>query len=435
MNTAVAEPKTTAQKKEPPKEPSIATFRQQLEQRLSTFAEALPPHISPERFKSVVAWAVTADPGLLAADRVSLFEACLAAANDGLLPDKKQGALVVYNTKIKEDGKEFWIKKVQWMTMIRGIFDKVYNTGKVKSAKVAIVYAGDRFRTWTDDSGDHLEYEEGDQQDREIIRAAFALVVMTDGGVFVETMKPADIEKIRAKSKNNDRGPWVDWWEEMAKKSVFRRLSKRLPMARDLDTVMSRDDVFEQLGDIEQPRRAITPPRPPSAMLGAPIAQPVPMTVVEQSERVEADSHESDEDGPQTRDDDRPAKSAGKSKKRAPSPAGGDEKANPAPESDSRKDIVAEETVDPHTGELTTDPLVRLVPVDHWPDAIKRIVTMAADLEVGLQGRLENLDQMRPAYQDLLPADRLKVLFDTAAKVARGEQKADAARRYLESLQ
>lgn len=273
---------TAAAEQKAPAENQIGKFRAQLEQRLATFAEALPPQISPQRFKSIVMWAVTADPGLLAADRVSLFEACLAAANDGLLPDKKEGALVIYNTKVKEDGKEFWIKKVQWMPMIRGLFTKLYNTGQVKSAKVEVVYGGDRFRAWTDDAGDHLDYEEaGDEQDRDIIRNAFALVVMKDGGVFVQTMKPADIEKIRAKSKNSNSGPWADWWEEMAKKSVFRRLSKRLPMSREIDQVVSRDDYLYDAIDgtdmIEHRRSAPIPPRPPSAMLGAPTAQPMQM--------------------------------------------------------------------------------------------------------------------------------------------------------------
>lgn len=268
-----------------PTENPIGKFRAQLEQRLDTFAEALPPQITPQRFKSIIMWAVTADPGLLAADRVSLFEACLAAANDGLLPDKKEGALVIYNTKVKEDGKEFWIKKVQWMPMIRGIFARLYNTGMVKTAKVEIVYGGDRFRSWTDDAGDHIEYEEGDEQDRDLIRNAFALVVMKDsagGGVWVQTMKPADIEKIRSKSKKSDSGPWADWWEEMAKKSVFRRLAKRLPMAREIDQVVSRDDYMYDALDageyhgIERARAPI-PPRPPAAMLGAPTARPMPM--------------------------------------------------------------------------------------------------------------------------------------------------------------
>lgn len=237
-------------------DPKVQTLREQLEQRLGTFAEALPAHITPAQFKATLIRAAMSDPGLLVADRVSFFEAALAAAIDGLMPDKKEGAMVVYNTKIKENGKEIWIKKVQWLPMIRGIFTKVYNTGLVKSATVGIVYGGDEFRTWTDDEGEHLQYEAADQQDRQIVRRYFAQVVMKEGGCFVEEMWPQDIEKVKGSSKTAGSGPWVDWYEEMAKKTVFKRLAKRLPISRDLERVLSRDDF---LYDLANQARDITP--------------------------------------------------------------------------------------------------------------------------------------------------------------------------------
>ncbi|MEH7904053.1 recombinase RecT [Rhizobium laguerreae] len=237
-------------------DPKVQTLREQLEQRLGTFADALPTRITPEQFKATLIRAAMSDPGLLVADRVSFFESALAAAIDGLMPDKKEGAMVVYNTKIKENGKEIWIKKVQWLPMIRGIFTKVYNTGLVKSATVGIVYGGDQFRTWTDDEGEHLQYEAADQQDRKIVRRYFAQVVMKDGGCFVEEMWPQDIEKVKGSSKTSDKGPWVDWYEEMAKKTVFKRLAKRLPISRELETVLSRDNF---LYDLAAQARDVTP--------------------------------------------------------------------------------------------------------------------------------------------------------------------------------
>lgn len=234
-------------------DPKVQTLRQQLEQRLDTFAEALPSHISPEQFKATLVRAAMGDPNLLVADRVSFFEAALAAAIDGLMPDKKEGAMVVYNTKI---GKDTWIKKVQWMPMIRGIFTKVYNTGLVKSATVGIVYGGDQFRAWTDDEGEHLFHEEADVQDRNIIRRIYAQVVMKSGGCFVDTMRVEDIEKVRQSSKNKDSGPWVDWWEEMAFKTVFRHLSKRLPFSREIAPLLERDNF---LYDLAGQARDVTP--------------------------------------------------------------------------------------------------------------------------------------------------------------------------------
>jgi recombination protein RecT len=237
-------------------DPNVQTLRAQLEKRMDSFAEALPSHITPAQFKAVLIRAGMSDPGLLIADRVSFFEAALAAAIDGLMPDKKEGAMVVYNTKIKENGKDIWIKKVQWLPMIRGIFTKVYNTGLVKSATVGIVYGGDQFRSWTDDDGEHLFHEEADEQDRKLVRRFYAQVVMKDGGVFVETMRPEDVEKVKGASKTANNGPWVDWYEEMAKKTVFKRLAKRLPISRELETVLSRDNF---LYDLAAQARDITP--------------------------------------------------------------------------------------------------------------------------------------------------------------------------------
>lgn len=241
-------------------DPNIQTLRSQIEKRLDSFAEALPSHITPEQFKAVLIRAAMADPKLLTADRVSFFEAALAAAIDGLMPDKKEGAMVIYRSKIREgnkaNGKEIWIDKVQWMPMIRGIFTKVYNTGLVKSATVGIVYGGDQFRAWTDDEGEHLFHEEADEQDRNIIRRVYAQVVMKAGGCFVDTMRTVDIEKVRRSSKSPDSGPWKDWWEEMAFKTVFRHLSKRLPFSRDVAPVLDRDNF---LYDLATQARDITP--------------------------------------------------------------------------------------------------------------------------------------------------------------------------------
>ncbi|WP_378952214.1 recombinase RecT [Mesorhizobium sp. ANAO-SY3R2] len=225
-----------------------AQFRAQLEARLAGFQEALPPHITAARFKSVIAWAVMANPELLAADRLSLFEACLAAANDGLLPDKKQGALVVYNTKLpkvdKRDPDE-WVKKVQWLPMVRGIITKIYNTGKVKSVNMAFVYGGDHFEYYVDDKGEHLEHRPAEDRSKSIMRRVYAHVVMKEeagGGVFAEVLDMADVEKVKTASKNSKYGPWVDWYEEMAKKTALKRLSKRLPISNEIETVLSRDN-------------------------------------------------------------------------------------------------------------------------------------------------------------------------------------------------
>ena len=59
-------------------------------------------------------------------------------------------------------------------------------------------------------------------------------------------MSVTDIEKIRSISKSKDGQAWKEHWAEMAKKTVIRRISKRLPMSTDLEQVIHRDDeMFE----------------------------------------------------------------------------------------------------------------------------------------------------------------------------------------------
>ena len=81
----------------------IETVREELAPLRPQISAMLPSHISVETFESVSLTAVQNNPSLLDADRQSLFVACMNAANDGLLPDKREGAFVVYNEKVKDD--------------------------------------------------------------------------------------------------------------------------------------------------------------------------------------------------------------------------------------------------------------------------------------------------------------------------------------------
>ncbi|MGH7935714.1 MAG: recombinase RecT [Chthoniobacterales bacterium] len=230
----------------PAKQHPLAKLREQLETRLKEIHSALPPHIKPDRFISAVITAVQNNQELLIADRQSLWNACMRAAQDGLLPDGREGAIVIYNTKIKENGIEKLIKKAQWMPMVFGIIKKIRNSGQLSMITARVVYGGDKYRYWIDDEGEHILYEPAEKQDLNIVQRVFAMARTKDGELLVEPLTAADIEKIRNVSRAKDRGPWVEWWEEMAKKSAIRRLSKRLPMSSELDDLIRRDDELYQ---------------------------------------------------------------------------------------------------------------------------------------------------------------------------------------------
>jgi recombination protein RecT len=202
---------------------------------------ALPSHVSVEKFQRVAMTAIQSDPDLLLADRRSLFGAITKAAQDGLLPDKREGALVIFTNKIKgKDGaRDEYVKAVQWMPMVAGILKKVRQSGEISGISAHVVYEADDFvhRLGDDESIEHNPPALGAPRGKPV--GAYAVATLRDGFKIREVMDLAQIERVRAVSKTGQYGPWKDWWDEMARKTVIRRLSKRLPMSTDIESVIN----------------------------------------------------------------------------------------------------------------------------------------------------------------------------------------------------
>jgi recombination protein RecT len=246
--------------------PPAAAVRAELEKMTPQFALALPPHVSPERYVRIVMTAVQSNPALLSADRQTLFQACMKCAQDGLLPDGREAALVIFRTKKKIDGRDAWVDAVQYMPMVAGVIAKVRRSGELLTIGAHVVYAEDRFIYSLGDD-EKIEHEPFMGSDRGSAIAAYAVAKTKDGGIYREVMSVDEINQVRNVSRAKDSGPWVSWWGEMARKTVIRRLSKRLPMSTDLQAVIERDD---ELYDLRQASGAALPTPNLAARLAAP---------------------------------------------------------------------------------------------------------------------------------------------------------------------
>lgn len=219
----------------------VAVIRQTLTQMAPEFKAALPPHISEEKFRRVAMTAIQNNPDLQGADQRSLFGAIVRLAQDGLLPDGREAALVIFNSK---DGNNGWVKKVQAMPMIAGILKKVRQSGEVAYVSAQVVYEKDHF-VWSlgfDETVTHQPPALDQSRGKPI--GAYATAVLKDGSRLLEVMSLEEIEKVRSVSRSKDKGPWVDWFGEMARKTVMRRLSKRLPMSTDIEDAFDRDETM-----------------------------------------------------------------------------------------------------------------------------------------------------------------------------------------------
>lgn len=217
------------------------------------FGMALPPQIPVQKFIRTTMTALQMNPDLLNADKRSLLASCMKAAQDGLLVDGREAALVIFRGKAGP--------QVQYMPMVGGLLKKLRNSGELASISANVAYQNDEFR-----------YELGDDErivhrpclngDRGNPIAAYAIARTKDGAIYREVMSVEEIEQVRSVSRAKDSGPWSMWWSEMARKTVTRRLCKRLPSSSDIDALMDHDNETNDLS----PQVGISPP----ASAGAP---------------------------------------------------------------------------------------------------------------------------------------------------------------------
>lgn len=220
----------------------VVALRQSLTQMGDQLKMALPSHINVEKFQRVTMTAIQANPDLLAADRRSLFGAVVKAAQDGLLPDGREGALVIFNTKNRQSGG--YDKKVQWMPMIAGILKKIRQSGEIASVDVHVVHEHDKF-TYRPGLDAVPVFEPDWFADRGKPIGAYAIATLKTGEVIPpEIMNVQQIEDVRKVSRSSDKGPWVEWWGEMARKTVMRRFAKRLPSSTDIEAEFERDETM-----------------------------------------------------------------------------------------------------------------------------------------------------------------------------------------------
>jgi recombination protein RecT len=246
----------------------VERLRGQLQAMTGEFKSALPSHIAPEKFQRVVMTVVQQQPELLEADRRSLLASCTKCAADGLIPDGREAALVIFRTK---DG-----PKVQYMPMLAGVLKRMRNSGEIAAINVQVVHENDDF-TWSPDDFDrpvkHSVPAFG--TDRGKVVGAYAVAKLRDGSLMAEVMDRQAIERVRQASRAKDSGPWVQWWDQMARKTVLRRLAKYLPMDAETANVVRNDDEADAPASVETTATEAppAPALPPASKLDAMEAQ------------------------------------------------------------------------------------------------------------------------------------------------------------------
>ena len=155
------------------------------------------------------------------------------------------------------------VNKVQAICLdisYRGLTRLATDTGIIKAMKAELVYQNDTFSY----KGFHIEPEFSANPfgDRGDLVGVYAMALLTDGTVLVETMNINEVNQIRNDSEaykdaakeggwKLGNNVWVKYYTEMVKKTVIKRASKTLPSSKGTEILGKAIEVINQHEGIE----------------------------------------------------------------------------------------------------------------------------------------------------------------------------------------
>ena len=207
-------------------------------------AKALPSICKPERFMRIAVTAVTKNPKLAECTQSSLMGCLLDLAQLGIEADGRRAHLIPYG---------------QTCTLIidyKGLVELVKRGGDVVTIHADKVCKNDDFVV---DMGEIKKHQIDYSRDRGEAYAYYAYAKMKDGSLQTEVMTKAEVEKIRNASRGKSATPWTQHFDEMGKKTVFRRLAKWLPMLPEI--AQKVEEVERMEFDFDMPNTQINKPQ------------------------------------------------------------------------------------------------------------------------------------------------------------------------------
>lgn len=209
----------------------IAQASQGLTHMAENIGASLPQNIPTERFMRVAQMAIQDEYIAKAindgADKSSLYSAVSLCAQDGLVLDKREAALVSFKGTI------------QYIPMVSGILKKVRNTGELESISCHVVYENDQFSYELGDNEHIYHVPTEDENPGKMVRV-YAIAKLKGGGIQRCVMNERQINKHKKIAKTEYI--WKAWPEEQWEKTCLKKLCKRLPQSTELDRVFEADN-------------------------------------------------------------------------------------------------------------------------------------------------------------------------------------------------
>ena len=203
-------------------------------------AKALPSVITPERFTRIVLSALSTTPKLQECNPQSFLGAMMTAAQLGVEPNTPLGQAYLIPFRNNKKG----TMECQFQLGYKGLIDLAYRSGEVSIIQAQTVYENDEFQyeLGLDPVLKHIPAT----SDRGEPIAFYAIFKTKDGGYGFEVMSVDDVRQHAKRfSKSYSSGPWQTNFEEMAKKTVLKRVLKYAPLKSDFVRAISQDETIK----------------------------------------------------------------------------------------------------------------------------------------------------------------------------------------------
>ncbi len=198
-------------------------------------ARALPSVITPERFTRMALNALNNTPKLAECTQMSFLGALMSAAHLGLEPNTQLGQ--AYLIPYKNKG----VLECQFQIGYKGLLGLVYRNDMVQT-----VYEHDEF-CYSFGLNSELVHVPA-LSDRGEAVAFYALFKLENGGYGFEVMSRTDMDdfaKKYSKRISSTYSPWKTNYEDMAKKTVIKRVLKFAPLKSDFQRALSNDGTIK----------------------------------------------------------------------------------------------------------------------------------------------------------------------------------------------
>lgn len=208
-------------------------------------AKALPTVITPERFTRIVLSAISVNPKLGSCTPQSFLGAMMTSAQLGLEVNTPLGQAYVlpYSNK--------GVLEAQFQLGYKGLIDLAYRSGEVEVIQAHVVYENDEFECEYG-LNPRLSHKPADHDRGEAVKV-YAVFKTKSGGFGFEVMSMDDVRKHASKyskAYGSAYSPWKTNFEEMAKKTVLKRVLKYAPLKSDFVRAAAQDmSIKTQISD------------------------------------------------------------------------------------------------------------------------------------------------------------------------------------------